>query len=741
MLLRKPSLQTRPLPLWSALIGLLARLRRRKVPVLLQLSMVECGAACLAMILGYHGRKTSVAECRERCVPGRDGVNAQIIARAARGFGLRVRAYATRSSSFANAELPVIIHWNFNHFVVLERWSEREAVIVDPACGRRRIPSAEFDRSFTGVVLACAPGEQFQSAGQRRRRPWRTFAGYLLESPGLLGQIVLASLLLQAVGFGLPAITKLLFDHALAPQAADAASRILLGLVLITLIKFVVQGMRAMLLLQFQQRCDRQMMQRFFRHLLALPLPFFEQRTHGDLLMRLGSNSVVREIVTGQTLSLVLDGLMIVVYLAVLLAYSPVFALVVVGIGLAQACLLMATRGRVQQQVENDILAQTAAQGYLVEALNGIGTIKATGAEATVFAHWQNLFYAQLNASLRRSRLAALIDSALAALQLLTPLALIWLGLRSVQQGELSMGGMLALNAIATLALAPLNALIGQGQRFQVVATYLDRLFDVFDARPEQSAAAEPLRPTLSGGIELSQVSFGYDGHSQPVLSDISLQIAPGQKVAIVGQTGSGKSTLAKLMLGLYQPTRGQVRFDGVPLEQCDYSHVRSQCGVVMQDSFLFSGSIRQNIALGQAGLGLEQIAGAARTAGIHDDIARMPLGYETCVAEGSTNISGGQRQRLALARALARRPAMLLLDEGTSHLDTVTEQLVEANLAALNCTRIVIAHRLSTIRDADVILVLDQGRLVEQGSHDDLVERDGHYAALLRVQIEPALD
>ena len=740
MLLRKPSLQTRPLPLWSALIGLLARLRRRNVPVLLQLSMVECGAACLAMILGYHGRKTSVAECRERCTPGRDGVNAQSIARAARGFGLRVRAYATRSASFANAELPVIIHWNFNHFVVLERWSEREAVIVDPACGRRRIPSAEFDQSFTGVVLACAPGEQFQSAVQRRRRPWRTFAGYLLESPGLLGQIVLASLLLQVVGFGLPAITKVLFDRALAPVAADAGSRILLGLVLITVIKFVVQGMRAMLLLQFQQRCDRQMMQRFFRHLLALPLTFFEQRTHGDLLMRLGSNSVVREIVTGQTLSLVLDGLMIVVYLAVLLAYSPLFALVVVGIGLTQAGLLMATRGRVQQQVENDILAQTAAQGYLVEALNGIGTIKATGAEQTVFSHWQNLFYAQLNASLRRSRLAALIDSALAALQLLTPLALIWLGLRSVQQGELSMGGMLALNAIATLALADQGVERGQGQRFQVVATYLDRLFDVFDARPEQSAAAEPLKPTLSGGIELSQVSFGYDG-SQPVLSDISLQIAPGQKVAIVGQTGSGKSTLAKLMLGLYQPTRGQIRFDGVPLEQCDYSHVRSQCGVVMQDSFLFSGSIRHNIDLGQAGLGLEQIAGAARMAGIHDEIARMPLGYETCVAEGSTNISGGQRQRLALARALARRPALLLLDEGTSHLDTITEQTVEANLAALNCTRIVIAHRLSTIRDADVILVLDQGRLVEQGNHDDLLARDGHYAALLRVQIEPALD
>ncbi len=718
------------------LIQSFALLRRRRVPVILQLSMVECGAACLAMIMSFYGRRSSIAECREVCMPGRDGVNGTVIAKAARHFGMSVRAFAIQHTNFSSIQLPVIIHWNFNHFVILERWSPKRMTIVDPAFGRRVVSAEEFDRCFTGVVIACTPGPQFERTRTQAVRPWRTFASYLWAAPGLLAQIILASLLLQGVGFVLPILTKVLFDKVLTPQFTGLANRVLLGLILIALIKYVVQTMRAMLLLQFQVRCDTELMQRFFRHLLSLPLQFFEQRSNGDLLMRLSSNSMVREIITGQTLSILLDGAMIVVYLLVLAWQSVAFMLAVVVIGVVQLLLLWATNARVQRLVEGDLLAQSEAHSYLVEAMQGIATVKSAGAEQTVFEQWQNLFYKQINTTLQRARTSALIDSTLATVQLLTPLILLWLGLQAVNAGTMSIGTMLALNAIAVLALAPLNALIGQGQRFQVVAAYLERLFDVLQSQPEQPDAAERACPAVSGAIELEHVTFGYDRNAPPVLHDISLQIKPGQKVAIVGKTGSGKTTLAKLLLGLYQPSSGQIRYDGVPLEQCSYQQLRRQFGVVLQDSFLFSGSIRHNISFNQIDASLEQVVLAAQQADIHGDIARMPMGYETRIAEGSNGISGGQRQRLALARALVQRPPVLILDEATSHLDTTTERIVEAHLSRLDCTRIVIAHRLSTIRDADHILVIDQGRLVEQGTHAELLARNGHYATLLRNQL-----
>ncbi len=725
-----------PPPQWWRSLRRRATRRFRRVPVVVQLSAVECGAACLAMILGYFGRKTRIAECRDVCSPGRDGVNAQIIAKAARQFGLSVRAFSLQHTDFSAIALPAIIHWNFNHFVVLERWSPRQMTIVDPAFGRRTVSAREFDQRFTGIVLICTPGPAFERRRSAGQSPWRSFARTLLDAPTLVAQILMASLLLQGVGFVLPLMTKIMVDNAFSDQFDQLTSRIVAGLILIALIKLAVQYTRSLLVLQFQLRFDTQLMGHFFRHLLGLPLAFFEQRTTGDLLMRLSSNSAIREIITGQVLSLLLDGLMMVVYLGGLLWVSPLFAATVVLLGLAQVLLLLGTNARTQQLIEADLVTQSEAQGYLVETLGGVATIKSAGAEQQVFAHWQNLFFKQRNSTLHRQRWAALIDGILATFQLITPLVLLWLGLRYVHSGALNLGSMLALTAIATLALAPVNALIGQGQRFQVLGAYLERLFDVLNAVPEQAEAASYQRPTLQGGVELANVAFRYDQHSPLVLRDVSLQVAPGQKVAIVGRSGSGKTTLAKLMLGLYRPDQGRIAYDGIDLEDCDRAHIRAQMGVVMQDSILFSGSLRQNIAFHRHALTLEEIVAAAQRAGLHQDIQALPMGYETRISEGSAGLSGGQRQRVALARALAKAPALLILDEATSHLDTTTERIVEVNLSALTCTRIVIAHRLSTIRDADIIVVMEQGAIVEQGTHAELLARDGAYTALLRNQL-----
>jgi ABC-type bacteriocin/lantibiotic exporter with double-glycine peptidase domain len=388
--------------------------------------------------------------------------------------------------------------------------------------------------------------------------------------------------------------------------------------------------------------------------------------------------------------------------------------------------------------MQRDLVAAAESQSYLVEALAGMATLKAAGAEERALDHWSNLFFKHLNVSLQRNRLSAFIGAGLTALNTLSPLVLLWIGAYYVLNDAMTLGTMLALNALAASFLAPLASLVASGQQFQLVSAHLDRIADVVEAAPEQELQATKSAPPLSGRIELKNVNFRYDPNGPLTVRDISVAIEPGQKVALVGRTGSGKSTLAKLLLGLYTPDEGEILLDDLPLASLDYRTVRSQFGVVLQESFLFSGSIKQNIAFNDPDLTLEQVMEAARLAHIHDDIEQMPMGYDTFLAEGGMTLSGGQRQRLSLARALIHRPAVLLLDEATSHLDVVTERLVDQSLKSLSCTRIVIAHRLSTIHDADVILALDEGEIVERGSHEELLARNGYYAALTRGQLEP---
>jgi ABC-type bacteriocin/lantibiotic exporter with double-glycine peptidase domain len=367
----------------------------------------------------------------------------------------------------------------------------------------------------------------------------------------------------------------------------------------------------------------------------------------------------------------------------------------------------------------------------------GIGTLKASGAERSTFARWSTLLANQLRTSAQRGSFSAKVDFATTVIRTFAPLFLLWLGGTLVLNGSLSLGTMLAINALAASFLQPVGSLVLGAQRIQLAGAHLERIADVMQAKPEQDLCDARPAPKLIGRIELRDVSFRYDSHSPNVLDHISFTIYPGQKVALVGRTGSGKSTLAKLLLGLYLPTEGEILYDGIPLQTLDLQSLRSQWGVVLQDSFVFASSIRENISFHNPAISSSDVILAARIAEIHSDIMQMPMGYATRVEEGAGALSGGQRQRIAIARAVANRPPLLLLDEATSHLDVTTESLVDHNLDGLSCTRLVVAHRLSSVRNADLIVVLNDGSIAEQGPHRELLGRDGAYSALVLSQIE----
>jgi len=704
------------------------------------MNQTECGAACLAMILGYHGRPTKVSECRDVCSPGRDGLTAKTLAEAARTFGLRVKAYSTSLLEFRQVQLPAIVHWNFNHFVVVERWTARHVYIVDPAGGKRRLTVEAFDEGFTGVTLTFEPGLQFRRHHKAEPSPWRDYFGYILHTPGVrsvLVQVLGASLLLQLIGLAPPIFTKVIVDSVLPYRIGSVLNALAIGILILVLSLAVVSYLRAALLIYLQARLDSRLMLGFFEHMLALPFSYFQRRSSGDLLMRLGSNVTLRETLTSQSISTVLDMGMVVTYLAILLAVAPVYSIIVVGIGLAQILLVVGTSRPMHNLMQRALEAQARSQSYQVEALTGIAALKASGGEGRALEHWTDLFFNHLNVSLERSQLSAMVSTAMTALRVLAPLLLLWVGALYVLNGSMSLGTMLALNTLAVSFLTPLSSLAATGQQLQLVGAHLERIADVIRAEPEQDTETVQSAPKLTGRIELKNVSFQYDPNAPKALREVSFSIEPGQKVALVGRTGSGKSTLAMLLLGLYKPTEGEILYDGLPIEGLNYRSLRSQFGVVMQEPALFSGSVRQNIAFNDPSMPLEHVVEAARLAAIHEDVFQMPMGYETLIAEGGSALSGGQRQRLALARALAVHPAILLLDEATSHLDASTEQTVDQNLNALNCTRVVIAHRLSTVQNADLIVVLDEGEVVERGTSDELLAQGGFYASLVRHQKE----
>ncbi|MBL0217071.1 MAG: peptidase domain-containing ABC transporter [Myxococcales bacterium] len=732
-----PASAAAPEDLFPSLKRLAHARRRGRVPFVQQTEAADCGAACLTMVLRFLGRELSLDEVREAIGSGRDGADAATIVHGSEWFGLRGRGLSLDVEMLKFLPRGSILHWEFSHFVVLERVTKHGAEIVDPARGTRKIPWKQLRESFTGVALVFEVTEKFE----KRKAGAGRLTWYLQQLFGqrrLLARIAVTSLLLRAFALAMPLLTAMVVDRVVPRGDAQLLVVIAGGVGGVLVFQALTNLIRTHLFLQLRTNLDTRLTLGFVDYLARLPFDFFQRRSAGDLMMRVNNNATIRELLTSNTLSALLDGVLVIIYLALIIVLAPVMAAIVGVLALVQITVFLLSRGRYRELQARALDAQARSQSYLVELFAGMATLKACAAEGRAVERWSNLYIDELNVSLERGRVSAMIDGIVGLLSSASPVIILVVGALMVIAGQLTLGGMLAVNAIAMGVLSPLQTLVSSALQLQLIGGYMDRIDDVLKQQPEQVGETAVRAPKLTGRITLQNVSFRYNERAPLVVRDVSVDFKAGMSVAIVGRSGCGKSTLASLIAGLYRPVEGRILYDGHDLARLELKSLRRQLGTVFQSPYLFAGSVRSNIALTDPSLSLDRVVAAARLAHIHDDIDRMPMGYETLLADGGASLSGGQRQRVAIARALVHRPAVLVFDEATSALDGETEARVMENLGRLSCTRIILAHRLSTIVNADLILVMSQGEVVESGTHAELLARNGHYRRLFAAQLHP---
>jgi len=717
------------------------RARRVRTPTLLQMEIAECGAAALGIIQRYYGLYLPLEELREACGVSRDGSKAGNVVRAARRYGMTAQGKRLSLEALEQEVLPLIVFWDFNHFLVVEGFSRHRVYLNDPAFGPRSVTRSEFDMGFTGVVLDIRPGPEFRKAGTPPRIMSSLLRRLHGSHAGLL-MVVLSTLGLVIPGIAIPGFTRVFIDDYLQRQETGWIGPLLLVTAVAAALSMMFTWLQQTALLRLQTKLSVVGSAQFLWHVLQLPVAFFTQRYAGDIGIRVQANDRVARLVSGDFGTGLVNLATVAFYAAVMLVTDWVLALIGIGITLVNAVAVTSISHRM---VDGATRLQQEEGKVMMAAMNGlltIETIKATGQEDDFFARW-----AGYHARARNSQQAlSLSNQALSILPVLmgaVSVALVLgIGGMRVAEGALTVGTLIAFLLLLMNFAGPIRQLVQSSDSMQKIQGDLTRLDDVlrhkvdgrFAPRDDLAASGTP-EEKLIGSVELRNVRFGYSPLEPPFIDDFSLSLRPGARVALVGATGGGKSTIVNLLLGLYRPWSGEILFDGKPLDAHAPRVLERSIGVVSQDIHLFDGTIRDNLTMWDASIAEDRVIRAARDACIHDDIAARPGGLDGALLEAGRNFSGGQRQRMEIARALARDPAVLILDEATAALDPVTEQQIDDALRRRGCTCIIVAHRLSTIRDADEIVVISGGRIVERGTHEKLRDAGGVYAALTGVE------
>ena len=708
-----------------------------KVPVIMQMEALECGAASLAMVLAYYQKWIPLEQVRRDCGVSRDGSNMKNVYLAARHYGLEAHGYRMEVENLKkDVAFPCIIHWNFNHFVVLNGFKGGKAVLNDPARGVVQIPMEQFDEAFTGLVLTFKPGEGFSPSGKRKST--LAFARKRLKgaSPAV-AFIVLTSVISYLFGIINPVMSRIFFDRLLTGKAPDWLYPFLFALIALSAFQIIVQWAQAIYSLKINGKMAIEGSASYLWKVLRLPMAFFSQRMTGDILQRQGTNASIAGALVNTVAPLVLNTIMMVFYLVVMLRYSIAMTL----IGIASLLLNLAVARYLSNKRVNLTRVQMRDAGKLASAtLAGISmteTIKSSGAEGGFFRKWSG-YQASVNTQkVKFATLNARIGLVPQFISTASNYLVLFMGVQLAMSGGFTLGMIVTFQGLLSSFMGPAMTLVSAGQTIQEMRTEMERVEDVMEY-PDDPAlrfgadSGEEGYAKLKGEVELRHVTFGYSRLDKPTVSDFSMHVKPGSRIAIVGASGCGKSTVSKLITGLYQPWEGEILFDGKPISQIPRNVFTGSVAMVDQDIVLFEDTIANNIRMWDESIADFEVILAARDAQIHDDILNRPGGYLGKLTENGKDLSGGQRQRLEIARVLAQDPSVILLDEATSALDAKTEyELVKAvKDRGISC--IVVAHRLSTIRDCDEIIVLDKGKIVERGTHEALFAKGGAYAELV---------
>ncbi len=725
-------------------IGHLWQRVTRRYPYFQQQSASDCGAACLVMVSQYWGKRFSVNRLRDIANVDRNGASLRGLAAAAESLGFATRPVKASLDKLAQQCLPAILHWEGKHYIVVYEVTRNHVIVADPAIGQRTLSHADLKASWTGYTLLLQPTALLKETKETTTPFWQFFE---LAKPHwlVLLEVFIASILLQIFGLVTPLFTQLLLDRVVVQRSDVTLTAVGLGLLIFSLFRVAINGLRQYLLDHTANRVDLALIVGFISHTFRLPLNYFESRYVGDIISRIQENTKIQRFLTGEALSIVLDLLTVFIYLGLMFWYSWKMALLVLVI-VPPFVLLALIATPFLQRVSREIFsAHNEETGYLIQSLTGIRTIKSMAVEHSVRWHWEELFGKAIKKNFSGQVIGNTLQIFSSTIEAVVNTGLLWFGAWLVIQNELTIGQLVAFNMLLGNVIHPFQRLIVLWNELQEVMIAVERINDVIDAEPEEDLQLQSRQslPPIGGYVRFDKVTFRYHPESDVnTLENISFEVQPGQMIALVGRSGSGKTTISKLVLGLYPPTEGKILIDGYDVSSLSLQSLRQQIGVVDQDTFLFGGTIRENISLGHPEASLEEVIEAAQQAGAHQFIKELPMGYETQIGEGGGTLSGGQRQRLAIARALVGNPRLLILDEATSSLDAESERIIQNNLNTIlqDRTTLVIAHRLSTVRNADKILVLDKGVLVESGTHDELMAKRGQYFYLNQQQLTVAI-